>query len=106
MQCLVWQKLSLNLFFEKGLRGGVSYISKRYSKANNRYLNMCGPKQESKHIYLDSNNVYGNAMFKFLPMGGFKWIDPIDFDINKYTCNSSSNCIFQELYSWIWSWRS
>ena len=26
------------LFFEKGMCGGVSYISKRYIKANSRYL--------------------------------------------------------------------
>ena len=27
------------LFLEKGMGGGASYISKRYSKANNKYLN-------------------------------------------------------------------
>ena len=26
------------LFFEKDVRGGVCYISKRYSQANNKYL--------------------------------------------------------------------
>ena len=45
-------------FFEKGTRGGVSYISNRYSKVSNKYLKSCDPKQESKHIiYLCLCNV-------------------------------------------------
>ena len=34
------------LFFEKGVRGGVSYISKRYSKASSKYLKSYDLKQE------------------------------------------------------------
>ena len=45
------------LFIEKGLRGGISYISKRFAKANNKYMNDYNPKKPSKFItYLDMNN--------------------------------------------------
>ena len=40
------------LLFEKGMRGRVSYISKRYSKANNKYFKSFDPKQESEHYIL------------------------------------------------------
>ena len=40
----------MHLFFEKGMRGRVSYISKKYSKFNNMYLKSYDPKQESKRI--------------------------------------------------------
>ena len=53
-------------------------------------------KQEPKHIiYLDANNLYGYAMSKFLPIIGFKWIDPKEFDLNKYTSRSSKGCVLQ-----------
>ena len=32
-------------------------------------------------------------MYKFLPTRGFKWIDPKEFDLNKYTSNSSKECV-------------
>ena len=42
----------MHLFIEKGMRGGISYISKRYSKVN-----------ENKSImYWDPKNLYGWAM--------------------------------------------
>ena len=39
------------LFIEKGLRGGISYIAKRYAKANNKYLNDYDSKKPSTFIY-------------------------------------------------------
>ena len=80
------------IFFEKGTRGGISYISNRYSKRNNKYLKSYEPKQESKNIYLDANNLYGCTMSKFLPTSGFNWIDQKTFNLNKYTSNSSKGC--------------
>ena len=80
--------------FEKGARGGISYISERYSKANNKYLKSYDPKHKSKHIiYLDANNLYHYAKSKFLSTGGLKWIDPKEFDLNKPTSNNSKGCV-------------
>ena len=77
------------LFFEKGMRGGVPYISKIYCKPNSKYLKSYDPKQKSKHIiYLDTNNLYGYALSKFLLTSRFKWIDPKNVDSNKYSSNS------------------
>ena len=60
--------IDMYLFIEKGLRGGISYIAKRYSKANNKYMKNYDPKKPSKFItYLDMNNLYGWAMSGYLP---------------------------------------
>ena len=56
------------LFIQKGLRGGISYIAKRYTTANNKYMNDYDPKKLSTFIsYLDMNNLYGWAMSEYLP---------------------------------------
>ena len=84
------------LFFEKGARGRISYISNRYIKANNKYIKPYEPKPGSKHItYLGANNLYNYAMSKLLPASGFKWIDPKEFDLNRYTSNSSKRCVLE-----------
>ena len=92
---LIWDP-DMYIFFEKRTGGGISYISNRYYKANNKYLKSYDPKEESKHIlYLDANNLDGYAMSKFLPTSGLKQIDPKDFDLNKYTSNSSKGCVLE-----------
>ena len=69
------------LMFEKGIRGGISIISNRYGKANNKYM-----KDFNKNklltflLYFDANNLYGWAMSQKLPTGEFKWLT--DKEIN------------------------
>ena len=41
------------------------------------------------------NNLYSYAMSKFLPTNGFTWIDPKNFDSNKYSSNSSKGCVLE-----------
>ena len=63
------------LFIEKGLRGGISYIAKRYAKANNKYVwDYDSNKQSTFITYLDKNNLYGRAMSEYLPYSEFKWL--------------------------------
>ena len=63
------------MMFEKGIRGGITHITKRYAEANNKYMKDYNPDKPSTFIqYLDANNLYGWAMSQSLPTHGFKWV--------------------------------
>ena len=72
------------LFIEKGSIGGISYISKRYAKANNKYMSDYDSNKPSAFItYLDKNDLYGWSMIEYLPYGEFEWLKNVDqFDVN------------------------
>ena len=60
------------LFFEEGIRGGVSSATKRYSKATNKYMKDYDPKEIRKYIvYNDKNGLYTSVLCGPLPIGGF-----------------------------------
>ena len=64
------------LIFEEGTRGGISQARHKYATANNKYMKKCNKRIISIFLqYLDANNLYGWAMCKNLPIGGFKWVD-------------------------------
>ena len=63
------------MMIEKGIRGGITHISKRYAEANNKYMKNYNPDKETTFIqYLDANNLYGWAMSQHFPTHGFKWM--------------------------------
>ena len=64
------------LMFEKGIRGGISMISNRHGRANNKFMKeQFDSSRPSKFVtYLDANNLYGWAMMKPLPVGNFHWM--------------------------------
>ena len=85
--CLKITKIKLELFsdeeqhkdmflmIEKGIRGGVSTISTRYAKANNKYMDNYDETKPSKYlIYLDANNLYGWGMSQNLPTHDFEYM--------------------------------
>ena len=68
-----------HLFIEKGLRGGIPYISKRFSKPNNKYMKNYDPTKESKFImYLDENNLNDWEVSQYLPYYEFQWLRNVD----------------------------
>ena len=62
------------LFIEKGMRGGISRVSKRQTTANvPGTVNYDSSKPDKHILYVDANNLYGWAMCQPLPVSGFRW---------------------------------
>ena len=74
------------LFIIKGIRGGMSMVSKRHAVANNKYVEGYNSSKSSSFIlYLDANNLYGRAMQEYLPWKNFEWMSPhqLNYDFIK-----------------------
>ena len=60
------------LMIVKGIRGGLTMVTKCHDVANNTQVPEFGPSKEKNHsLYLDVNNLYGYAMSQKLPYNGF-----------------------------------
>ena len=75
-------------FLEQEIRGGISYINKRYREAS-----------KDVHIfYLSVNNLYGCAMRQYLPISDFKWvknINEVQQKLMRRKSNSSTGYILE-----------
>ena len=64
-----------HLFIEKGLRGGISFMCKIFSEANNKDIKNYDPTKENKFImYLDEKILFDWGMSQYLPYRKFKWL--------------------------------
>ena len=73
--------IDVHLFIEKEMRGGASYICKRYSKSSN----------DKTIIYLDMNNLYGTVMsLNYLP---FKFLSKEEIKVINLDCISENSLI-------------
>jgi hypothetical protein len=70
------------LMIKHGIRGGISTISHRYARANNKYMGESYDRSKPSSFieYLDANNLYGWAMSRKLPTHGFKWMSDSELE--------------------------
>ena len=66
--------IDVHNFIEKRMRGGISYISKRYAKVGDI-------KKKKSIIYWDMNNLYGFGMIQSMPISDLNFL--IKKEINK-----------------------
>jgi len=66
-------------FFERGIRGGMTFVNKHVVRNERVTINN---REYMQHLaYIDENNLYGNALRKFLPHSEFCWVE----DISEFT---------------------
>src|SRR5271156_5196898 len=65
------QEVEMYQFFEQGIRGGMCFVNRHYTLADN----------ETKFIaYWDENNLYGNALRQSLPCSNFTWLTQVEIE--------------------------
>ena len=75
---------------EEGIEGGICQATRRYAKANKKYMKNYDKNTESSYLEcLDANNLYGYAMSEKLPVDGLKWMEKDD--LLKYDENFIKN---------------
>ena len=85
------------LMFERGIRGGITQVVRKYASANNPYMgDNFDPNEDTTYLqYLDANNLYGWAMSQPLPTGGFKWTDVNPNEISELATRTDKGYVLE-----------
>ena len=67
--------LEMYTFFERGIRGGMTFINKHLIR--NELITHRGTQLTQHLAYIDQNNLYGNALRKPLPHSEFSWVEDL-----------------------------
>ena len=87
----------INLFFRNAIKGGMSFISKRYAKSDYYDSNIENYKKRVNHIrYIDANNLYGSQMLFDLPIGGYmfrnkKFVEKVEKNLKQMKISKYKN---------------
>ena len=85
---------NIYLMIESAIRGGLSYVSQRYAKAN--FPDMPDYRSDlptSFLLYLDCNSLYTTCQTYRLPVGDFKFLtesELADFDVESVSADSET----------------
>ena len=66
------------LMIKAGIRGGMCQSVHRCAKVNNKCMKNHDKSIDSPCLmYVDANNLYGQAMSQKLPINRFKWVNDL-----------------------------
>ena len=84
------------LMFERGIRGGIAQVVRKYASANNKYMgDKFNLNEDTTYLQcLDANNLYGWAMSQPLPTG-FKWTDVNPNEISELATRTDKGYILE-----------
>ena len=73
------QDIDMVRLFERGIRGGLTFVNKHMEKSRISDLN----EDSDTNVllaYIDMNNLYGSALSRLLPHSEFSWVDESDLE--------------------------
>ena len=77
--------LEMYTFFERGIRGGMTFVNKHLVRKETITHNHT---QLTQHLaYIDQNNLYGSSLSKPLPHSEFSWIEDLTIFTSEFILN-------------------